>query len=58
MDLTQALNTDNNPSLRSNDTIVVGRKGIVQAGDAIGTVLGSFLSPLAGASSFIRLFGF
>ena len=58
LDLTQALNTDNNPSLRSNDTIVVGRKGIVQAGDAIGTVLGSFLSPLTGVSSFIRLFGF
>ena len=58
LDLTQALNTDNNPSLRSNDTIVVGRKGIVQAGDAIGTVLGSFLSPFTGVSSFIRLFGF
>lgn len=57
LDLTQALNTDNNPSLRSNDTIVVGRKGIIQAGDAIGTVLGGFLSPFAGVSSFIRLFG-
>ena len=58
LDLAQALNTENNPSLRPNDTIVVGRRGIVQAGDAIGTVLGSFLSPLAGVSSFIRLLGF
>jgi len=57
-DLSAGLNPQNNPPLRPNDTIVVGRKGIVQVGDAVGTVLGSVLSSFTGISSFIRLFGF
>jgi polysaccharide export outer membrane protein len=57
-DLAAGLNPQNNPALRQNDTIVVGPKGVVQVGDVIGTVLGSFLSPFTGISSFIRLFGF
>lgn len=58
LDLAAGINPQNNPPLRQNDTIVVGRKGIVQVGDAVGTVLGSFLSPFTGISSFVRLFGF
>jgi polysaccharide export outer membrane protein len=57
-DLSAGLSPQDNPALRPNDTIVVGRKGIVQFGDAIETALGSFLSPFAGISSFVRLFGF
>jgi polysaccharide export outer membrane protein len=56
-DLAEGLNAENNPPLRPNDTIVVGRKGIVGVGDAVGTVLGSFLSPFMGISTFLQLFG-
>jgi polysaccharide biosynthesis/export protein len=57
-DLSAGLSPRDNPALRPNDTIVVGRKGILQFGDAIETALGSFLSPFAGILSFVRLFGF
>ena len=58
VDLAQGLSSDNNPPLRNNDTVIVGRKGVVQVGDAIGTALGSVLPPLLGLSSFVRLLGF
>jgi polysaccharide biosynthesis/export protein len=45
VDFTQGINENNNPVLRNNDVIVVGRSGTARIGDGLGSVLNP-LSPL------------
>jgi polysaccharide biosynthesis/export protein len=45
VDFTQGINEANNPVLRNNDVIVVGRSGTTRLGDGLGSVLNP-LSPL------------
>ncbi|WP_181256621.1 SLBB domain-containing protein [Merismopedia glauca] len=55
VDFAKGISEENNPTLRNNDVIVVGRSSIAQIGDAVGTVLqpiGSFFSLF----NFFRIF--
>ena len=53
VDFSQGINEDTNPSLRPNDTVIVKRSGLAQAGDAFGAVF----SPLNFGLNILRLFG-
>jgi polysaccharide biosynthesis/export protein len=44
---------ENNPPLRPNDTVIIGRNGLTQVTDVLGTVL----SPLSGLFNLFRLLG-
>lgn len=48
----QGISEENNPTLRDNDIVVVGRSTLAQIGDTLGTVL----SPLGRVFSIINLF--
>jgi polysaccharide biosynthesis/export protein len=50
VDFAQGINEQNNPTLRNNDVIVVGRSGLASVGDSIGAVF----NPLA---PLLTLFG-
>lgn len=52
LDFNQGINTQNNPPLRNNDTIVVGKSGLAGIGDTLGTVL----SPLSGFLGIFNIF--
>jgi polysaccharide biosynthesis/export protein len=52
VDFTQGINEANNPVLRNNDVIVVGRSGTTRLGDGIGSVL----NPLAPLLTILNLF--
>ncbi len=52
VDLSRNIDAEDNPTLRDDDIIVVGRSGLAVAGDTIGTVL----SPLGGVFSIFNLF--
>lgn len=55
VDFENAISEQNNPTLRNNDVIIVGRSGIAKVGDTLGTVLapvGSFFSIF----NFFRIF--
>ncbi len=54
INLAQGLNEQNNPPLRNNDTIVVGRSGLASFSDTVGTIL----SPVTGFFSLFRILGF
>lgn len=54
----QGINDQNNPALRNNDTIVVGKTGIVSFGDQFGTLFGPIVSPITGIFGLFRLLGF
>lgn len=54
VDFSRGISEENNPPLRNNDTIVVGRSTFTQIGDAVG----SFLSPFGGVFGLFRLLGF
>lgn len=53
VDFDQGMNEASNPSLRPNDTIVVGRSGLTSVSDTLGTLL----SPITGVFSLFRLLG-
>lgn len=53
VDFAQGINTANNPALRPNDTVVVGRSAIANLSDTLGTLL----SPLSGVFGLFRLLG-
>jgi polysaccharide export outer membrane protein len=53
VDLDESLNSENNPILRPNDTIIVGRSGLASFSDTLGLLL----SPITGAASLLRLLG-
>jgi polysaccharide export outer membrane protein len=53
VDFDQGLNTEDNPALRPNDTIVVGRSPLAGLGDTLSTVL----TPITGVFTLLRLFG-
>jgi polysaccharide export outer membrane protein len=53
IDLARGIDTKNNPTLRDNDIIVVGRSGIAQVGDTLGTVL----NPVGAINALFGLFG-
>ena len=53
IDLASDINEENNPTLRSNDVVVVGRSGLAQVSDTVGTVL----APIGSTFSIFRLFG-
>jgi polysaccharide export outer membrane protein len=53
IDLSQNINAKDNPTLRDNDIVVVGRSGIAQVGDSVG----AFLGPLGGVFSILNIFG-
>lgn len=50
----QGVDAEDNPALRNNDTIIVGRSSLAGASDILGTVL----SPITGVFSLFRLLGF
>lgn len=52
IDFEQGLNEENNPSLRPGDVIVVGKSGIANVTDTLGTIL----SPLGGVFSLFNFF--
>lgn len=52
VDFTQGINEKNNPTLRNNDVIVVGRSNIATISDTVGTVL----SPVGGIFSLFNFF--
>ena len=54
IDLSQGINTKNNPILRDNDIVVVGRSGAARVGDTIGTVFGPIISPFLGILNLFR----
>ncbi|MBD1912802.1 MULTISPECIES: polysaccharide biosynthesis/export family protein [unclassified Leptolyngbya] len=54
VDFAEGISEDNNPSLRNNDIIVVGRSGIASTSDFLDTVL----TPVTSVFSIFRLFGF
>jgi polysaccharide biosynthesis/export protein len=54
VNLAQGVNEENNPALRSNDTIIVKRSGFA----AVTETFGSIASPITGAFSLFRLLGF
>ncbi|HEY9648400.1 MAG TPA: SLBB domain-containing protein [Chroococcidiopsis sp.] len=53
VDFTQGLNSASNPSLRPNDTIVVGRSSLANISDTIGP----FVSSFTGVFGILRLLG-
>ncbi|NEO25806.1 MAG: sugar ABC transporter substrate-binding protein [Kamptonema sp. SIO4C4] len=56
VDLSQGINSENNPVLLNNDVVIVRRSGIARVGDTVSSVLspvGSFFSFL----NFFRIFG-
>ncbi|MGH2414782.1 MAG: polysaccharide biosynthesis/export family protein, partial [Microcystaceae cyanobacterium] len=53
VDLAKGINEENNPALRSDDVIVVGRSGSTSATDGLGTIL----KPLGYVFPILRLFG-
>lgn len=53
VDFSQGINEESNPSLRPNDTVIVKRSGLAQAGDTFGAVF----SPLNFGLNILRLFG-
>lgn len=53
VDFTQGISEAQNPSLRPNDTIIVGRSGLASTSDTVGTILG----PLSFVRNLFRLFG-
>jgi polysaccharide export outer membrane protein len=54
VDFSEGINAANNPALRNNDTIIVGKSAIAGITDT----LGSFLSPVTGVLGLFRLLGF
>lgn len=54
VDFSEGINEANNPALRNNDTIIVGKSAIAGITDT----LGSFLSPVTGVLGLFRLLGF
>jgi polysaccharide export outer membrane protein len=54
IDLAQGLNTETNPALRPNDTIIVGRSGFARFQEGLST----FLSPITSGFSLFRILGF
>jgi polysaccharide biosynthesis/export protein len=52
VDFSQGLNETNNPVLRNNDVIVVGRSGTTRVGDGLGSVL----NPLAPLFTILNIF--
>ena len=52
IDFAAGVNSDSNPALQSNDTVIIGRSTLTQARDAIGSVL----SPLSGMLNILRVF--
>ncbi len=52
VDFKQGINSANNPALRNNDTIVVGKNGLAR----IGSVLGTILNPLGSAFGILNIF--
>lgn len=54
IDLTQGINEKNNPSLRNNDIVVVGRSGVAKVGDTIGALFGPIISPALGIFNLFR----
>jgi polysaccharide biosynthesis/export protein len=52
VDFAQGLNERNNPVLRNNDVIVVGRSGTTRVGDGLGSVL----NPLAPLLTILNIF--
>ncbi|MDX2214129.1 MAG: SLBB domain-containing protein [Oculatellaceae cyanobacterium bins.114] len=53
VDFAQGVSSENNPALRPNDTVVVGRSSLTQVGDTLGTLL----SPVTGVFGLFRLLG-
>lgn len=49
----QGINEAENPPLRNNDVVIVKRDGLTTVSDTLGTIL----SPITGAFSFLRIFG-
>jgi polysaccharide export outer membrane protein len=54
IDLAQGINNKNNPILRNNDIVVVGRSGTARVGDTIGTLFGPIVSPFLGILNIFR----
>jgi polysaccharide export outer membrane protein len=54
VDLAQGINDKNNPPLRNNDTVIIGRSSLAGLSDTVGNVL----SPLSGVFGLFRLLGF
>ena len=54
IDLAQGINNKNNPILRNNDIVVVGRSGTARVGDTIGTLFGPIVSPFLGILNLFR----
>lgn len=53
VNLAQGLNDKNNPPLRNNDTVIIGRSSLAGISDTLGNVL----SPLSGVFGLFRLLG-
>jgi polysaccharide biosynthesis/export protein len=53
VDFASGVSQENNPPLRPNDTVIIGRNGLTQVTD----VLGAVLSPLSGLFNLFRLLG-
>lgn len=53
IDFEAGLNSDNNPALKPNDTIVVGANGLSRVTDTLGTIL----APINSGFGIFRLFG-
>ncbi|HEY9857937.1 MAG TPA: hypothetical protein V6D16_00415, partial [Candidatus Obscuribacterales bacterium] len=53
VNLAQGLGDQNNPPLRNNDTVIVGRSSLAGISDTVGSVL----SPLSGFFGLFRLLG-
>jgi len=56
VDLSQEVNDQNNPILRHNDVIVIGRSGSAAFQDGVGGVLGK-LGPFNGVFGVLRFVG-
>lgn len=54
IDLAQGINNKNNPILRNNDIVVVGRSGTAKVGDTVGSLFGPILSPFLGILNIFR----
>ncbi len=54
INLAQNINDKNNPILRNNDIVVVGRSGAARVGDTIGTLFGPIISPFLGILNIFR----
>lgn len=53
VDFAEGLGSENNPALRPNDTIIVGRSGLAGISDGLGLLL----SPVSGVFSLLQLLG-